>query len=59
MTTTQVRAEITELINSGILNVPKIVAFFKTNRPDADLSVVKEEAKELVAETKLIIKRGY
>lgn len=59
MTTTQIRAEIVEMINAGTLNVPKIVAFFKKNRPEANLQVVREEAKELVQETKMIIKRGY
>jgi uncharacterized protein (DUF111 family) len=59
MTTTQIRAEIIEMINAGTLNVPKIVSFFKKNRPGADLEVVKEEAKELVQENKMIIKGGY
>lgn len=59
MTTTQIRAEIIEMINSGILSTPKIISFFKKNRPEANLESVKEEAKELVQETKSIIKRGY
>jgi uncharacterized protein (DUF111 family) len=59
MTTTQIRAEIIEMINAGTLNVTKIVSFFKKNRPEADLEVVKEEAKELVQENKMIIKGGY
>jgi len=59
MTTTQIRAQIVEMINSGTLNVPKIVSFFKKNYPEAPLETVKEEAKELVQETKMIIKRGY
>mgnify|MGYP000040090278 CR=1 FL=1 len=59
MTTTQIRAQIVEMINSGTLNVPKIVSFFKKNHPEAPLETVKEEAKELVQETKMIIKRGY
>ena len=59
MTTTQIRAQIVEMINSGTLNVPKIVSFFKKNLPEAPLETVKEEAKELVQETKMIIKRGY
>jgi len=59
MNTYQIRAEIVELINGGMLNVPKIVAFFKQHRPDANLATVKAEAKELVAETRSIIKRGY
>ena len=59
MTTTQIRAQIVEMINSGALSVPKIVSFFKKNLPEANLETVKEEAKELVQETKMIIKRGY
>ena len=59
MTTTQIRSQIVEMINSGNLSVPKIVSFFKKNLPEANLETVKEEAKELVQETKMIIKRGY
>jgi hypothetical protein len=59
MTTTQIRAEIVEMINAGTLNVPKIVSFFRKNRPEANLEVVKEEAKELVQESKMIMKKGY
>ena len=59
MTSTDIRAEIVELINAGMLNVPNIVKFFKTHRPTANASTVKEEAKELVAEVRMIIKRGY
>jgi hypothetical protein len=59
MNTSQIRAEIVELINSGIINVTKIVSFFRTYRPAADLETVREEAKELVAEAKMVIKRGY
>jgi uncharacterized protein (DUF111 family) len=59
MTSSQIRAEIVEMINAGTLNVSKIVSFFKKNRPEANLEVVKEEAKELVQETKMIMKRGY
>ena len=59
MTRTQIRAEIIEMINAGTLKVPKIVSFFKKNRPEANLEVVKEEAKELVQENKMIMKRGY
>jgi hypothetical protein len=59
MTSTEIRAEIVELINAGMLNVPKIVKFFKDYRPTANASTVKEEAKELVAEVRMIIKRGY
>jgi hypothetical protein len=59
MTTTQIRAQIVEMVNAGILNVPKIVSFFKKNHPEANLKTVKEEAKELVQETRMIMKRGY
>jgi hypothetical protein len=59
MTTTDIRAEIVELINAGMLNVPKIVTNFRQNHPNSNLEKVKEEAKELVAEAKTIIKRGY
>jgi hypothetical protein len=59
MTTTNIRAEIAELINAGMLNVPKIVKYFRENKPEANLETVKVEAKELVNETKQIIKRGY
>jgi hypothetical protein len=56
MTRTQIRAEIIEMINAGMLNVPKIVSFFKKHRPEANIESVKEEAKELVQETRMIIK---
>lgn len=59
MTRSEIRGEISEMINAGTLNVPKIVKYFNQHRPDADIEKVKEEAKELVAETRLIIKRGY
>ena len=59
MTTTQIRAEIVELINSGIMTVSKIVSYFKQHRQDASLETVKKEAKELVAEARLVMKRGY
>ena len=59
MKTSDVRAEIVELINSGMLNVPKIVAYFKTYRPETDLKTVREEAKELVAQVRETIKKGY
>lgn len=59
MTTTEIRAEIVELINRGMLNVPKIVSYFKQYRPVANIEKVKEEAKELVAEARETIKRGY
>mgnify|MGYP000199625577 CR=1 FL=1 len=59
LSTTQIRAEIVELINAGMLNVPNIIKFFKTHHPGAIPTTVKTEAKELVAEAKAIIKRGY
>jgi hypothetical protein len=59
MTTTQIRAQIVEMVNAGILSVPKIVSFFKKNHPEAPIETVKEEAKELVQETRMIMKRGY
>ena len=59
MTTTQIRAEIVEMINSGTINVSKITSFFRKHRPEANLDTVKEEAKELVAEAKMIMKGGY
>ena len=59
MTTGQIRAELVELINGGMLNVPKLVKFFKSHRPGANLITVKEEAKELVAEVRMVMKRGY
>lgn len=59
MNTTEIRGEIVELINSGMLNVPKIVSYFKKYHPGTDIAKVREEAKELVTETREIIKRGY
>ena len=59
MTSTEIRAEIVELVNGGMLNVSKIKSFFKQYRPDANLTTVAEEAKELVAEVKMVMKRGY
>ena len=59
MTTTQIRAEIVEMINAGTINAAKITSFFKKHRPEANLETVKEEAKELVAEAKMIMKGGY
>jgi len=59
MTTTEIRAEIVEMINSGTLNVPKIVKYFRQHRPEANLKIVREESKELVAQVKETIKRGY
>jgi hypothetical protein len=57
MTTTEIRAEIVELINGGMLNVPNIIKFFKDFRPDAKPLTVKMEAKELVAQVRSTIKR--
>jgi hypothetical protein len=59
MTTSQIRAEIIEMVNAGTTNVSKITSFFKKYRPEANIETVKEEAKELVAEAKMIMKRGY
>ncbi len=59
LSTTQIRAEIVELINGGMLNVPSIIKFFKDFQPGANPTTVKTEAKELVAEVKAIIKRAY
>lgn len=59
MTHTQIRQEIVELINSGIMSVSKIVSYFKQNHKGTPIDVVKEEAKDLVNEAKQIIKRGY
>ena len=57
LSTTQIRAEIVELINAGTLNVPNIIKFFKDFRPDAKPLTVKAEAKELVAQVRSTIKR--
>jgi hypothetical protein len=59
MTTSEIRAEIVEMISAGYLNVPKIKAYFKKYKPEANMDKVTEEAKELVAEARMIIKRGY
>jgi len=59
MKTSDIRAEIVELINAGMLNVPKIVSYFKTYKPEANIETVREEAKELVAQVRQTIKRGY
>ena len=59
MTTTEIRAEIVEMINSGVLNVPKIVKYFRQYRPEANLKIVRDESKELVAQVRETIKRGY
>ncbi len=47
------------MVNAGTTNVSKITSFFKKYRPEANIETVKEEAKELVAEAKMIMKRGY
>jgi hypothetical protein len=59
MTYREIRAEIVELINSGMLKLPLIVSYFKTHKSSADIKVVKEEAKELLAEVRKVFKRGY
>jgi hypothetical protein len=59
MTTTQIRQEIVELINSGIMSSSKIVSYFKKNHKEASIEIVKEEAKELTDQVKQFIKRGY
>jgi hypothetical protein len=59
MTTAEIRAEIVEMINSGVLNIPKIVKYFRQHRPEANLKIVREESKELVAQVRETIKRGY
>jgi hypothetical protein len=59
MNTSEIRAQIVELINAGMLNVPKIVSYFKNHRETASIETVKREAKELVAEARMVIKRGY
>lgn len=59
MKTTEIRAEIVELINAGRMKLSLIVSYFKTYRPDANISVVKVEAKELIAEARQTIRRGY
>ena len=59
MTTSEIRAEIVELINSGMLSVPKIVKYFRQYKPEASLEKVREETKELVAQARETIKRGY
>jgi hypothetical protein len=51
MTNREIRAEIIELINSG-LNVPKIVKYFRQYKPEADIKTVRKEAKELIAQTR-------
>jgi hypothetical protein len=59
MTNSEIRAEIVELINAGKMKVSEVVSYFKKYQPTADINEVKEEAKELIAEAKETIKRGY
>ena len=59
MSQSEIRAEIVELINGGMLSVSKIKSFFKQHRPNVNLELVNNEARELVAEAKMVIKRGY
>jgi hypothetical protein len=59
MTTSEIRSEIVEMISAGYLNISKIKAYFKRYKPEASMEIVVEEAKELVAEAKMVIKRGY
>jgi hypothetical protein len=59
MTNSEIRAEVVEMINAGKMKVSEIVKYFKTYKPTANIDEVKEEAKELIAEAKLTIKRGY
>jgi hypothetical protein len=59
MTNSEIRAEVVEMINAGKMKVSEIVSYFKKYQPTANIDEVKEEAKELIAEAKLTIKRGY
>ena len=61
MKNSEIRATITEMLNAygSRMTVSKIVSFFKKNHKLANIDEVKEEAQELVAEYKLVIKRGY
>jgi hypothetical protein len=59
MTNSEIRAEVVEMINAGKMKVSEIVKYFKTYKPTANIDEVKEEAKELIAEAKATIKRGY
>jgi hypothetical protein len=49
MTVYQIREKIAE---SGKMKIKDIVAYFKAFAPDADISVVKAEAKEMIKEAK-------
>jgi hypothetical protein len=61
MTQLQIRETVSELVNNygNRTSVAKIKAFFKLNHPTADISVVSQEAKELIAEFRSVVKRGY
>ena len=61
MKSSEIRSIIVEMLNAygTKMTVGKITSFFKKNHKSADLDVVKDEATELVAEYKMIIKRGY
>lgn len=59
MTRSEIRGEIVEMISAGHVNVAKIKAYFKQYKPEANKDTVAEEARELVAEAKMVIKRGY
>jgi hypothetical protein len=47
------------MISAGKMKVSEIVSYFKKYQPTADINEVKEEAKELIAEAKETIRRGY
>jgi hypothetical protein len=61
MKSSEIRGIIVEMLNAygTKMTVSKIVSFFKKNHKLVDLDLVKEEAIELVAEYKMVIKRGY
>jgi hypothetical protein len=59
MTNSEIRAEVVEMISAGKMKVSEIVSYFKKYQPTADINEVKEEAKELIAEAKETIRRGY
>jgi hypothetical protein len=49
MTVQKIRETISE---SGKMKVPDILDYFKRFAPDADLKIVKEQAKEMIKEAK-------
>jgi hypothetical protein len=49
MTVYQIRERIAE---SGKMKIKDIVAYFKVRFPDAEMSIVKREAKEMIKEAK-------